>query len=77
MPRTLSLWFAVILFVIAGLQDVQANEKTILVLGDSLTAGYGLPPGQAFPDQLGKALDRKSTRLNSSHIQKSRMPSSA
>ena len=26
---------------------------------------------------LGTALDRKSTRLNSSHIQKSRMPSSA
>ena len=26
---------------------------------------------------LGVALDRKSTRLNSSHIQKSRMPSSA
>ena len=25
----------------------------------------------------GKAIDRKSTRLNSSHIQKSRMPSSA
>ena len=32
------------------------------------------------PDQLAQALktaDRKSTRLNSSHIQKSRMPSSA
>ena len=28
-----------------------------------------------FP--IDKALDRKSTRLNSSHIQKSRMPSSA
>ena len=33
-------------------------------------------------EQMGKAtfefaLDRKSTRLNSSHIQKSRMPSSA
>ena len=26
---------------------------------------------------LGEVLDRKSTRLNSSHIQKSRMPSSA
>ena len=26
---------------------------------------------------LGMLLDRKSTRLNSSHIQKSRMPSSA
>ena len=28
-------------------------------------------------DQIGFGLDRKSTRLNSSHIQKSRMPSSA
>ena len=27
--------------------------------------------------ERGRALDRKSTRLNSSHIQKSRMPSSA
>ncbi len=26
------------------------------MLGDSLTAGYGLPPGQAFPDQLQSAL---------------------
>ena len=26
---------------------------------------------------VGKRIDRKSTRLNSSHIQKSRMPSSA
>ena len=32
----------------------------------------------AFQSPLSKgALDRKSTRLNSSHIQKSRMPSSA
>ena len=30
-----------------------------------------------MPDLLSFALDRKSTRLNSSHIQKSRMPSSA
>ena len=28
-------------------------------------------------DDFWKKLDRKSTRLNSSHIQKSRMPSSA
>lgn len=62
MPRTLSLWFVFILFVIAGLHDVQANEKTILVLGDSLTAGYGLPPGQAFPDQLGKALGKQGVQ---------------
>ena len=30
-----------------------------------------------FLDQTGQKIDRKSTRLNSSHIQKSRMPSSA
>ena len=44
-----------------------------------------LEPGQTFGvigtgvmgQTLLKGLDRKSTRLNSSHIQKSRMPSSA
>ena len=30
-----------------------------------------------FEPEQGLAIDRKSTRLNSSHIQKSRMPSSA
>ena len=30
-----------------------------------------------YSQQCGESLDRKSTRLNSSHIQKSRMPSSA
>jgi len=29
---------------------------TIVALGDSLTAGYGLPPGQGFADQLQDAL---------------------
>ena len=33
--------------------------------------------GQGLSVGAGLALDRKSTRLNSSHIQKSRMPSSA
>lgn len=28
---------------------------TILALGDSLTAGYGLLAGEAFPDQIGRA----------------------
>ncbi|WP_321391256.1 arylesterase [Emcibacter sp.] len=31
-------------------------DKTILAIGDSLTAGYGLPPGQGFPEQLAQAL---------------------
>ena len=32
---------------------------------------------QCFGDAEALGIDRKSTRLNSSHIQKSRMPSSA
>lgn len=31
-------------------------ETRILGLGDSLMAGYGLPPGESFPDQLQRAL---------------------
>jgi acyl-CoA thioesterase I len=33
-----------------------ASSTTILALGDSLTAGYGLPPGEALPDKLQEAL---------------------
>ena len=33
--------------------------------------------GKNMPTSLSESVDRKSTRLNSSHIQKSRMPSSA
>jgi len=33
-----------------------AAEKRLLVLGDSLTAGYGLPSAQAFPVRLEAAL---------------------
>jgi len=30
----------------------QASDQVIVALGDSLTAGYGLDPGQGFPSQL-------------------------
>ena len=33
-----------------------ADLPRILVLGDSLVAGYGLPPGQSFPDALRRSL---------------------
>ncbi len=32
-----------------------AKPLKLVALGDSLTAGYGLPPGQAFPDALALA----------------------
>ena len=34
----------------------QSASKVILALGDSLTAGYGLPPGQSLTDKLQEAL---------------------
>lgn len=36
-----------------------ARTLKIVALGDSLTAGYGLGPGEAFPDVLQKALRAK------------------
>src|SRR5262249_47890244 len=33
-----------------------AQPMKILAFGDSLTSGYGLPPGEGFTDQLGQAL---------------------
>ncbi len=35
------------------------TDKTLVVLGDSLSAGFGLPPGKAFPQLLGLALAKK------------------
>ena len=35
---------------------VSAQTLKLVALGDSLTAGYGLPPGKAFPNQLEAAL---------------------
>ncbi len=37
----------------------QARTLHVVALGDSLTAGLGLPPGQGFPEVLEKALRAK------------------
>lgn len=41
----------------------QAKPIRIVALGDSLTAGYGLAPGAAFPDQLQIALRERGHNL--------------
>jgi acyl-CoA thioesterase-1 len=43
----------------AGAGPASAKALRLVVLGDSLTAGLGLPPGKAFPDQLQAALRAK------------------
>lgn len=37
-------------------QSARADTVTIMALGDSLTAGFGLAPGEGFPAQLETAL---------------------
>ena len=62
-----------------------SSKGTVLVMVNSVcgcAAGAARPGvklavhNEKHPDKL-TTVDRKSTRLNSSHIQKSRMPSSA
>ncbi len=51
-------WFSkslVLVFLLAGIfinPTLAAGEKVILAMGDSLMAGYNLPPNKGFPNQL-------------------------
>lgn len=62
-PLTVPLTLPVIaplavMFMMIGMPSHPALADTprILVLGDSLVAGYGLPPGQSFPEALHRSL---------------------
>ena len=64
----------------AHLNVTLAAINTLILLSSSLTvvqAFAAAERGDMAAVRMFLALDRKSTRLNSSHIQKSRMPSSA
>jgi acyl-CoA thioesterase I len=50
---------AVLISILIAAFPAMAETKRILVLGDSLTAGYGLPPEDAFPVRLEAALKAK------------------
>ena len=64
-----------LLVVADGMGGSKAGEVASRLAADTMVAVYRDEPGD---DPLARlAQDRKSTRLNSSHIQKSRMPSSA
>jgi acyl-CoA thioesterase-1 len=46
----------------AGAAAAEARDVHILAFGDSLTAGYGLQPGQGFAPQLEDSLRRNGVR---------------
>lgn len=60
--------FLLFLFVIAAMwQPLSAfaacDSPKIVVLGDSLVAGFGLNPGDAFPEKLSQALTQEGLEV--------------
>jgi acyl-CoA thioesterase-1 len=51
-----------LLLMIAAAAPAAAKDVHVLAFGDSLTAGYGLPPGQGFAPQLQAMLRRYGVR---------------
>lgn len=50
---------ALLIFALAFAVPAQAADKLVVAFGDSLMAGYQLPPGQGFAPQLETALRRQ------------------
>ncbi len=56
--------FAVVLCLgIFALQAASARTKKLVVLGDSLSAGYHLPQGSGFPEQLQWRLNKDGHQI--------------
>jgi len=66
MKNQVALWSALISILCApaaaGAAPTSSQMKTILVLGNSLSAGFGLKSSQAYPARLAKKL--RAARLN-------------
>ncbi len=56
LPHALLLIGSVAITALPGISAAQGAPVRVVALGDSLTAGYGLPPSEAFPAQLEVAL---------------------
>ena len=56
------LVYALLLIMAASAAPAAAKDVHVLAFGDSLTAGYGLPPGQGFAPQLEDMLRRNGVR---------------
>ena len=65
-PHRLVALLAALWLGVAGLSSparAEPDETVIVALGDSLTAGYGLPNEEAFPSQLEAALRKRGHKV--------------
>lgn len=62
-----SLFMFIMIMLAAKPAQAACEGKNLVVLGDSLVAGYGLAPGKAFPEQLGVALKASGYELTVSN----------
>lgn len=59
MARLMPRFFCLTALLLVSLAAVPAMaDVRLMVLGDSLVAGYGLPPGKGFPAQLARDLKK-------------------
>jgi acyl-CoA thioesterase-1 len=61
--RTIKSFAVALLFSAIKIQVLFAGDYTILAFGDSLTAGYGLPPAGGFTVQLEQELKRQGHNI--------------
>src|SRR5258708_33559313 len=54
------IFLALCFLILRGLSMAAPAPRVILFLGDSITAGYGLDPDQAFPALIQEKIDAKS-----------------
>jgi acyl-CoA thioesterase-1 len=55
--KAILLALAIVVVIVAVPSVFAAERKTVVVLGDSLAAGYGVEPGQAYPALLQEKID--------------------
>ena len=79
LARTLSMLGALAAAMLASSAAQAQISDDVVKIGvlTDMNGPASTPTGQGSVTAAQMAVDRKSTRLNSSHIQKSRMPSSA
>jgi acyl-CoA thioesterase-1 len=52
-------WLLCVFFSVLGMGAAAPAPKIVLFLGNSITAGYGLDPSQAFPARMQEKIDAK------------------